>query len=48
MSKEAKARLRELAPAVRGSQDTGSRNLAIAFFDRSVGKRLILIVESRL
>ena len=34
--KRVKARLRELAPAARGSQDAGSRNLAFAFFDTSV------------
>ena len=36
MSKKVNARLRELAPAARGSQDAGSRNLAFAFFDMSV------------
>ena len=36
MSKKVKARLRELTPAARGSEDAGSRNLAFTYFDVSV------------
>ena len=37
-----RARLRELAPAVRGSQDAGSCNLALLFFDMSLHLVLVL------
>ena len=44
MSKMVKARLREFAPAARGSQDMGSCNLAFAFFDISVCKTLATLL----
>ena len=46
-SKKANARLRELAPAARGSQEPGSRNLAFAFFDMSVLLFRLLVSKSR-
>ena len=47
MSREVKARWREMTLVIRDSLDAGARNLALIFFDTSVGSDMMATQLSR-